>query len=373
MMVGSEAACSGLPALHEIAAMPVPAIAWILACLVAAATTSPAAQPSSPRSADIRALAPGVWLLPGRFERGRQPDGNSLILQGPQGIAIVDSGRHAEHTQALLDRVRASGQPLRAVLDTHWYLDHLGGNALLRAAVPTMRAYAAPAVRDAVRRRMPASAEELERMKAAPLRDEDTRRMVDIDLALYARRAALEPDVLIEGPVQDLTPAGCPLRVGVAFGVSGGDLWLLDPASGTLVVGDSVTLPVPFFDTACPERWRTSVTALAALPFERVVPGHGPVMNRAEFDRYRTAYERLLSCASSTRAVGECSAGWVADLGLLLPASGERSAHGMPKYYLEQRLRAEPARTRPTASSAEAGLFDEFTGFAMRLLRPWRR
>lgn len=323
--------------------MPVPAIAWILAFLAAAASAPSAAQASPPRSADIHALAPGVWLLPGRFERGRQPDGNSLILQGAQGIVIVDSGRHVEHTQALLDWVQASGQPLRAVLNTHWHLDHLGGNAMLRAAAPAMRAYAAPAVRDAVQRRMPASAAELERMKADPQLDEDTRRMVDIDLALYAQRAALEPDVLIEVPAQDLTLAGRALRVGVAFGVSGGDLWLLDPASGTLAVGDFVTLPVPFFDTACPERWRASLTALASLPFERVVPGHGAVMDRADFNRYRSAYDRLLSCAGSARAVGECSAGWVADLGPLLPASSERAAHGMLKHYLEE-LRAEPAR-----------------------------
>jgi glyoxylase-like metal-dependent hydrolase (beta-lactamase superfamily II) len=304
-----------------------------------------AAQGGSPRDGELRALAPGVWLLPGRFERGRQPDGNSLLLQGPEGWALVDSGRHAEHTQALIDHVRASGRPLVAVLNTHWHLDHLGGNAMLRDAAPGLRAWAAPAVRDAVRRRMPASAADLERMKADPQLDEATRRMVEIDLALYTRRAALEPDVLIEGPAQDLSLAGRPLRVGVAFGVSGGDLWLLDPASGTLVVGDFVTLPVPFFDTACPERWQRSLAQLAALPFERVVPGHGPVMERADFERYRSAYDRLLACAASARAVGECSAGWVTDLGPLLPASGERGAHGMLRHYLEQRLRADPARS----------------------------
>lgn len=325
--------------------MNVPAFAWLLAALGAAGCAPSAAQPLPARSADIRPLAPGVWLLPGRFERERQPDGNSLILQGPQGIVILDSGRHAEHTQALLDWVRASGQPLRAVVNSHWHLDHLGGNAMLRAAAPAMRAFAAPAVRDAVRRRMPESATDLERMKADPQIDEATRRMVEIDLALYARRAALEPDVLIDGPAQDLTLAGRPLRVGVAFGVSGGDLWLFDPSSGTLAVGDFVTLPVPFFDTACPEQWRASLTELASMPFERVVPGHGPVMSRADFDRYRTAYDRLLSCAGSARDVSECSADWLSDLGPLLPAGDERGAQGMLKYYLEQRLRAEPERT----------------------------
>lgn len=316
------------------------------ALLLALATTSPAPaqQPASPAPA-LQPLAPGVWLLPGRFERGRQPDGNSLLLQGPEGLVIVDSGRHAEHTQALINAVRERGQPLLAVLNTHWHLDHLGGNALLREAAPALRAYGTPAVRDAVRRRMPASAADLERMKADPQLDADTRRIVDIDLALYARRSAFEPDVLIEGGAQPLRLAGRALQVGVEHGVSGGDLWLLDTATGTLVVGDFVTLPVPFFDTACPERWQRSLARLGALPFERVVPGHGPVMSRGEFERYRAAFDRLLACAASDKAVAACGEGWLEDLGPLLPAGSQRVVQGMLGHYLTQRLRAPAEKT----------------------------
>lgn len=61
-------------------------IAWCIVCLGAvaaaaqAADPAPARSPPAARSADILPLADGVWLLPGRFERGRQPDGNSLLL-----------------------------------------------------------------------------------------------------------------------------------------------------------------------------------------------------------------------------------------------------------------------------------------------------
>jgi glyoxylase-like metal-dependent hydrolase (beta-lactamase superfamily II) len=302
----------------------------------------PAQQPAPPGP---QPLAAGVWLLPGRFERGRQPDGNSLLLQGLGGLVIIDSGRHAEHTQVLINAVRERGQPLVAVLNTHWHLDHLGGNAMLREAWPALRAFGTPAVRDAVQRRMPASAADLEKMKADPQLDADTRRIVDIDLALYAQRGALAPDVLIEGGAQPLAPAGRALRVGVEHGVSGGDLWVLDEASGTLAVGDFVTLPVPFFDTACPERWQRSLARLGALPFERVVPGHGPVMSRDDFHRYRGAFDRLLACAASDKAVAACTEGWAEDLGPLLQPGSQRVVQGMLKYYLEQRLRAPAEKT----------------------------
>lgn len=326
-------------------------IAAVFTLCLALAAPAQAQQPAPP-APTLQPLAPGVWLLPGRFERGRQPDGNSLLLQGPDGLVIVDSGRHAEHTQALIGAVRERGQALVAVLNTHWHLDHLGGNALLREAAPGLRAYATAAVREAVRQRMPASAAELERMKADPQLDDTTRRIVDIDLALYARRAQFEPDVLIEGGAQPLRLAGRTLQVGVEHGVSGGDLWLLDSASGTLVVGDFVTLPVPFFDTACPERWQRSLARLSALPFERVVPGHGPVMNRADFDRYRGAFDRLLACAASDKTVAACGEGWLADLGPLLPAGSQRAVQGMLKHYLEQRLRVPAEKTAADCKAA---------------------
>jgi glyoxylase-like metal-dependent hydrolase (beta-lactamase superfamily II) len=150
-----------------------------------------------------------------------------------------------------MDWVRASGAPLRAVLNTHCHLDHLGGNAMLRDAATGLRAYAAPA-----RARSRAAAHGRDRLGAV-------------------REACGARSLSADRPQQDLTLAGSPLRVGVALGTSGGDLWLLDPASGTLVVGDFVTLPVPFFDTACAERWQRRLRQLAALPFERMVPGQG--------------------------------------------------------------------------------------------------
>ena len=44
-------------------------------------------------------LAATVTLVPGSFVRGQQPDGNSVILSGKRGLVVVDTGRHAAHTQ----------------------------------------------------------------------------------------------------------------------------------------------------------------------------------------------------------------------------------------------------------------------------------
>lgn len=302
------------------------------------------AQGAASRTSDIAPLADGAWLLPGRFERARQPDGNSLLLQGRDGLVIVDTGRHLEHSDALLDWARARGQPLRAIVNTHWHLDHIGGNARLRRAEPGLRSHSSAAVRDAVERRMPRSEVDLRRMLADPALDADTRRMIEVDLALYAERAAMLPDELVDGAVRDLELAGRRLRVGVEHGVSGGDVWVLDLTSGVLALGDFVTLPVPFLDTACPDLWRQALERLDALPFERVMPGHGPMMSRAEFGRYRAAFGRLLDCAASDRTTTQCAADWATDLGTLLPPGAQRSAGAMLEHYFAGVLRAPAAQ-----------------------------
>ena len=291
-------------------------------------------------------LSEGAWLLPGRFDRGRQPDGNSLLLQGRDGLVIVDSGRHSEHAAALIAWVVERGQPLRAVINSHWHLDHLGGNIALRRFAPGLRTLGSAALRDAVLRSMPDSEAELRRMLADPSTDDQTRQMVEVDLALYAGRASFLPDELVDGPARAVDIAGRRLSVGVERGVSGGDVWVLDHASGVLAVGDFVTLPVPFFDTACTAEWQAAMRRLEALPFERVLPGHGPLMSRADFKRYRGALDHLLACAASERTVAECSTGWVADLGPLLPAAAQRSIAPMLGHYFQERLRTPAEQGR---------------------------
>lgn len=55
--------------------------------------------------------------------------GNIVLLGGPSGIAMVDSGS-PEHQQAVASFIaeRFRGAPIEILLNTHWHLDHTGGN-----------------------------------------------------------------------------------------------------------------------------------------------------------------------------------------------------------------------------------------------------
>jgi len=95
-------------------------------------------------------IAPDVTLVPGTFVAGTQPDGNTVILKGPDGLIVFDTGRHAEHVQQILDFAAASHAPVAAIVNSHWHLDHVGGNVKLRQAFPNARVVASAAIEDAM-------------------------------------------------------------------------------------------------------------------------------------------------------------------------------------------------------------------------------
>lgn len=308
-----------------------------LAILLAALLPAAAAAAEAAAAGEV---APGIRLLPGRFVPGQQPDGNTLVWTAPEGLVVVDTGRHVEHTQGIVDLARQSGRPIVAVVNTHWHLDHLGGNALLRKAYPDVRVYASDAFAGALGGFLAGYRKYLEGAvaEAGPEGAANER----AELALLDAAPALAPDetVTATGPRRI---AGRDFEIHLErHAVTAGDLWLFDRGAGVVVAGDLVTLPVPFLDTACPSRWRAALDRLSEASFGTLVPGHGAPMDRAAFDRYRRAFGGLLDCAASERTKTACADGWLADLGPLLPESEHDFARQLLDYYLDTALRAAP-------------------------------
>jgi glyoxylase-like metal-dependent hydrolase (beta-lactamase superfamily II) len=113
--------------------------------------------------------SPGWHLIPGQIDpQGRKgPDGNSIFLDAPQGLILVDTGRHPEHSAALLAYARARGRPIAAIFNTHWHLDHSTGNTEIRAAFPHAPLYASTAIEGALTGFLARSRESTQRALAA--------------------------------------------------------------------------------------------------------------------------------------------------------------------------------------------------------------
>jgi glyoxylase-like metal-dependent hydrolase (beta-lactamase superfamily II) len=292
-------------------------------------------------TADQRSL--GWHVVPGTFAPGRGPDGNSVFLDAPEGLILVDTGRHPAHRDRLLAYARERGRPIAAVINTHWHLDHSTGNREIRGAYPQAPLYATGAVEGALTGFFPQSRRSAEQHLASGNATPEQRAEIERGFAVMD-----EPDSLrATRPVtrsETMTIAGRRLRVNLApFAATEADIWLHDPAAELVIAGDLVVGIVPFFDTGCPEGWRRALDQLAATPFRTLVPGHGDVMDRARFLAWRGAFNSLLDCAASSSTAEQCADGWVRDAAAFIPAGDGRRARAMALYYLNTRLKAAPA------------------------------
>ena len=293
-------------------------------------------------------VAPGVEVISGTFVQGTQPDGNTVVWTAPEGLIVMDTGRHPEHTQRIVDFARSKGASVKAVLNSHWHLDHLGGNPRLREAFPGVRVYAAPTLDGAMKGFLASYRAYLE--EAVKKGDAEAQKPLRAELSILDAGSALAPDepVTSSGP---RTIAGKQLTIGLeSNAVTAGDLWVLDPATGVLAAGDLVTLPAPLFDTACPGGWKAALDHLAQADFKVLVPGHGQAMTRADFETYRRAFAALLACAASEKPQEECIGGWLADLGKLLPEVEHAFTRALLDYYLDNHMRGDPERTAKLCS-----------------------
>ena len=296
------------------------------------------AAPSRPPSPVAREIAPDTYLVPGAMPPDRGPDGNSVIFVAPEGLIAIDTGRHPWHSDAIVAFAKNRRQPITAVFNTHWHLDHSSGNRRVKAVFPEAKVYTTRAVDRALApggfltRSIAAARERPPDPKASAVRQEETALFIEtMDAA-----GALRPDVPVETS-GTMSIAGRPLSVRVATdAVTDGDLWLYDEATGVAVIGDLVTLPAPFFETACPARWQSALDDVWATPFRVAVPGHGAPMTRSEFDTYRRAFGNFRTCVGSESPAATCAASWTKDVGPLLASDADsRQATEYATYYVD--------------------------------------
>jgi glyoxylase-like metal-dependent hydrolase (beta-lactamase superfamily II) len=323
-------------------------LAVVLASLVAAPLATAAPVPPSPTP---QRVSQRIWLIPGGILPNRQPDGNTVVFDDSQGgLVVMDTGRHKWHRDAILEFALIRHMPIVAIINSHWHLDHVSGNPDLKRAYPNAKVYASRAINDALKgflaKSAAASRKYLETGKLPPETQEDIRN----DIATVEKGAALVPDVPIDAS-RVVAFGNLKLHLNLApNAATAGDVWVYDPASRVAAVGDLVTLPAPFLDTACPEGWRLALTRIWATPFQIAIPGHGAPMNRAAFARYRRAFEAVIDCSRTARTKADCAAEWVNNVRPML-GPDPTGAQSMTEYYVQDVLRANGGKS-PSCKTA---------------------
>ena len=209
-------------------------------------------------------LADRLWMLTGA-------GGNLLVCGGPDGVLMVDAqyAPLAAKIRAVVDSL-GGGRPLRFGLNTHYHGDHVGGDSAMAAAGATVVAHANARRRMSVDRFNETFGTTTKAVPAAGLP------VLTFNDSLTFHLNGLEILVLHLPP-----------------GHTDGDAVVWIPGANVLHTGDLLfngTYPV--IDVSAGGSLGGMIRSLDLLlplvgPATKIVPGHGPLADRAALLRFR--------------------------------------------------------------------------------------
>jgi glyoxylase-like metal-dependent hydrolase (beta-lactamase superfamily II) len=237
-------------------------------------------------------------------------NGNTTVIVGSRDVFVVDSCQFASAAKEDIAQIRQwTDKPVRYLLNTHWHLDHNGGNAAYMEAFPGLAIIAQAQTKKMMDEQVsqmvgqiPANVHDAQQLAEKVLQSGKVgdRPLSDAGRKMrehaLARSATLLEDVksfVYQPPTlvfrAGVSPSECDLtidlggrEVQVKFlgrGNTGGDAIAYLPKEKILATGDLVVHPVPYTFDGYPTEWIATLDRLASLDAETIVPGHGEVLH----------------------------------------------------------------------------------------------
>ena len=213
-----------------------------------------------------RQIADDVWLLEGSTDNFDKANGGNIVNTGfivtDAGVVVIDSGPSRRYGEAMRAAIASvTDRPVIKLLLTHHHPDHVLGNQ----AFTDVPIAALAGTAELLREQGNAMAENMYRLVGDWMRGTEV---------------VLPTETLAPGT---LDIGGRALRLLALRGHTGADLAILDERSGVLFAGD-----IPFHQRALTtpnspglDVWLEDLDTLEALPWKRLVAGHGPVADDA--------------------------------------------------------------------------------------------
>jgi glyoxylase-like metal-dependent hydrolase (beta-lactamase superfamily II) len=236
---------------------------------------------------EVVGLAADLHLIQG-------PGGNIAVLNGPDGLIVVDSSVPIRAKEVLDTVNRVGGKPVSRLINTHWHFDHAGGNEVFGRA------------------------------GAMILATEATRKRLAVDQ--YTEVFKLTTPASPPGALPTLTFDEAELHVGpetihltaVPPAHTDGDLFVHFTSHDVIHTGDLFSNGIyPNID-ASSLGWIGGMIAAVdrvlklAGPKTRIIPGHGPLATPADLAAFRkmlaTVHDRLALLHDAGKSLQEAIA-----------------------------------------------------------------
>jgi glyoxylase-like metal-dependent hydrolase (beta-lactamase superfamily II) len=229
---------------------------------------------------------------------------NGGIIAGTKGILVVEAFQTPEGARWIAEQARdLTGRWPTHILITHYHGDHSSGlEGLIPTPSPTEE-QTPPELRDGRQTQNPPSA--APQVLATPTTRDLKERGFGQDTP--DRTRSLWADVVLVGEdaPREMDLGGVSLRVTPRRGHTPSDLTLEIPGHSVVWSGDLVWNGMfPNYMDAVPSQLSRAVRALAAQPFDTLIPGHGPLAGPQELGAYMAVIDGVEETARRAREEG---------------------------------------------------------------------
>jgi cyclase len=199
--------------------------------------------------------------------------GNVAVYITNEGVILVDDKFERDHDAIMKEIKTVTNQPIKYILSTHYHEDHSGGNAKMLA------------------------------MNAEIISTANARKNI---VAHIQSNAGIFPTParVVFTEETSVFLGGKEVRARhFGRGHTNGDAVIYFPVDRTIHTGDLMAGNTPLIDYpgggSLVEWTKTLDAAMNAFDFDTVIPGHGPVSNKAGLKKYRDDVEKLRNRATA--------------------------------------------------------------------------
>ena len=253
--------------------------------------------------------------------RHRSMDLNVTLVVGDGACLVVDTRESLVDGQELAAAVRTVTPHPWVVVNTHFHFDHVFGNKAFQPAEIWGHRRCAEVLSGLDGERMRARIAGLYRQAG---QSEPAERIEAVEIV---------PPTEVVDDVATLTVGGRPVQLRhLGRGHTDSDLVVLLPDAHLVLAGDLVEEGAPpQCGDGFPLDWPATLDALLDLATDRVVPGHGAVVDKAYVRDQRVELARLAEVARAGHAEGRPAAEVARDL----PYFGEHAGPAVERAYLQ--------------------------------------